>query len=316
MRKSWSKRILNSWIARVGAPRPVILCYHRIVSSISQAQDSPAPELCVAQEQFAEQLAYLQKNREVVSLSNFVSFLQQGKLSNAHVAITFDDGYKDFITHALPVLLQYSIPATVFVSNGLITGASRPWWFDLSERVASQLLHNKVIPSQSEAFARGFSQRLIVTEYLKNCSMEAREQILSMIPAQHDAHLFMNVEELGSILQQRVVDLAEHTSRHCSLAYETEKVLEQEILECREFFRKQEIPILPMVAYPFGSYKQAGHREYACAAQLKSSAGLTTITGFCDVTSNIFALPRVPVDYRFSLTEFRIALSNFTQYLI
>ena len=36
------------------------------------------------------------------------------------VAITFDDGYRDNLTHALPVLARYGLPCTIFVAAGFV----------------------------------------------------------------------------------------------------------------------------------------------------------------------------------------------------
>jgi len=43
------------------------------------------------------------------------------------VALTFDDGYANFVSHALPVLRHHGFPATVYAVSGRIGGQAR--WF-------------------------------------------------------------------------------------------------------------------------------------------------------------------------------------------
>jgi peptidoglycan/xylan/chitin deacetylase (PgdA/CDA1 family) len=67
---------------------------------------------------FEGKLLFLKENTNLVSLDDFFA----GDLSTdkINVVITFDDGYKSWITNALPILASLNIPATFFVSSNLI----------------------------------------------------------------------------------------------------------------------------------------------------------------------------------------------------
>jgi len=52
--------------------------------------------------------------------------LRQIRQTNGAICLTFDDGFRNFTEHALPVLLEYQIPATLFVVSGYC-GKSRGW---------------------------------------------------------------------------------------------------------------------------------------------------------------------------------------------
>lgn len=75
-------------------------------------------EMNVTPENFAAQMAWLAANRPVIPL-------EQAAEGQPGVAITFDDGYRDSLTNAAPVLEQYAFPATVFVVAGCL-GATLP----------------------------------------------------------------------------------------------------------------------------------------------------------------------------------------------
>lgn len=86
-----------------------ILCYH----SISDAGVSTA----ITPAAFAAQLSYLKKSGYAfVSLDAILDWLGgKGALPEKAVALTFDDGYADFETAALPILEKYDAPAALFV---------------------------------------------------------------------------------------------------------------------------------------------------------------------------------------------------------
>jgi len=67
---------------------------------------------------FKAKIYFLKQSTNVVSLEDFLS----GKLSTKkiNVVITFDDGYKSWLTHAVPVLKEFGLPATFFVTSGFV----------------------------------------------------------------------------------------------------------------------------------------------------------------------------------------------------
>jgi peptidoglycan/xylan/chitin deacetylase (PgdA/CDA1 family) len=101
------------------APLPVLV-YHSV-------HDDP-PEwiapYAVARRAFAEQLdAVLASGRTPVTAGQVVAARTGGpRLPEHAVAITFDDGFHDFVDHAWPELEHRSLPVTLFVT----TGALRP----------------------------------------------------------------------------------------------------------------------------------------------------------------------------------------------
>ncbi len=88
---------------------PIILMYHSISRDGSLHTVTP--------EHFHAQMKELAKTGKVVPLSALVEGLEDKK-GRGVIAVTFDDGYKDFLTTALPTLREFTIPATLFVSGG------------------------------------------------------------------------------------------------------------------------------------------------------------------------------------------------------
>ena len=89
-----------------------VLMYHRI--NISRRFD----QLTVSPQRFDEHMAFLAKNYHVISLEKMLSSdFQADSLDRPLVVLTFDDGYLDNLTQALPTLIQYQLPATIFVTT-------------------------------------------------------------------------------------------------------------------------------------------------------------------------------------------------------
>src|SRR5262245_47856943 len=53
-------------------------------------------------------------------------------------SFTFDDGFADNLTRALPVMERFGAPFTVYVTTGMITREMDAWWFGLAELVSVQ----------------------------------------------------------------------------------------------------------------------------------------------------------------------------------
>ena len=60
---------------------------------------------------------------------SFAAALADGEPLSRSVVITFDDGYRDNLLVAKPILEEHGLPATVFVTTGYV-GSNRDFWWD------------------------------------------------------------------------------------------------------------------------------------------------------------------------------------------
>ncbi len=117
---------LTGLVRRAAARRSqglAILGYHRV----NDERDPYFYALPTAV--FERHMAYVARAYRVLPLEEAVACLAHGDLPPNALCITFDDGYRDNLTHAAPILARYRLPATVFLATGFI-GASAVPWFD------------------------------------------------------------------------------------------------------------------------------------------------------------------------------------------
>lgn len=97
-----------------GHDNAVMLVYHHV------SNDTP-PSTTISPQKFAEHLAYLHEHHQVVALDALVNALKSGQsLPDKAVAITFDDGYRNILENAHPMLMEYEMPYTIFINPGTI----------------------------------------------------------------------------------------------------------------------------------------------------------------------------------------------------
>ncbi len=124
---------------RRSQPGVVILIYHRVGRRSRSRVDLP-PWL------FEEQMSILAAGGETVGLSESLERLAQPSGQRA-VVVTFDDGTADFVDVALPILVSYGVPATLYVATDFIDrGRSFPHdgapasWAALRDALATGLI--------------------------------------------------------------------------------------------------------------------------------------------------------------------------------
>ena len=127
------RRAIN-WVRRRLPPPvlPVILMYHRVATPRFDPW-----ELSVSPARFREQMQAIARHRTPVGIDELVHRLDEGSAAGTSVAVTFDDGYLDNFSEAKPVLEEYQVPATVFITTTAIDAKGDFWWEELAQMLMS-----------------------------------------------------------------------------------------------------------------------------------------------------------------------------------
>jgi len=118
------------WLrSRTSAPPLSVFTYHRITRTASVEAEGLDPDVVDAEPaQLEAQLAVIQSYFRVVSLEEVRWFMERrASLRNA-VLVTFDDGYTDCLTGALPILRRAGVRATFFIPTAFPDSGHLFWW--------------------------------------------------------------------------------------------------------------------------------------------------------------------------------------------
>jgi peptidoglycan/xylan/chitin deacetylase (PgdA/CDA1 family) len=119
--------------ARSAEPGGVaVLMYHRVDASVPT--DAVGRDLTVEPGAFAAQLAYLRAHAiATITAEELARDIARGKRPERSVVLTFDDGYDDAATTALPILRKYGARGTFYVSSGFVGTPRHLSWKQLRE---------------------------------------------------------------------------------------------------------------------------------------------------------------------------------------
>lgn len=108
-----------------------VLMFHRVLPADDQAFALAEREFTFSQDGFCRTLDFVQRHYSVVSLDDLqAARLGQTALPRNPLLITFDDGWRDTLAHALPELERRGLPAVLFLASEVVELDSPRWWQD------------------------------------------------------------------------------------------------------------------------------------------------------------------------------------------
>ncbi len=245
-----SRTGLDRFFRQLNRNRLLVVMYHGV-----SAAGSPPPlwtQLPVAR--FREQLLFLKRHYQLVSLEQLEAAIQQGQpLPERALLITFDDGLRNNATVAFPLLQHLEIPATIFLTMDRI-GSSGLLWFDELYFLLQQALTRRSVPDigcrqAEELLQAGLLQPayLAAVEYLKRCGSPLRTSIMAalnrLLPLDRslllDDYGLLSWHQVESMHRSGLISFGVHTATHRILTelsaseWEREVVLPRQTLENR-----------------------------------------------------------------------------------
>jgi peptidoglycan/xylan/chitin deacetylase (PgdA/CDA1 family) len=111
-------------------PGVPVLMYHRVDADVPA--DAVGRDLTVEPAAFEAQLRFLRDHRiSAITADDLTRALARGARPEHAVVLTFDDGYADAATIALPLLVKYGAKATFYISSGFVGTPRHVSWTQL-----------------------------------------------------------------------------------------------------------------------------------------------------------------------------------------
>lgn len=218
------------------------------------------------------------------------------------VAFTFDDGFADNLTKALPVMEKFAAPFTVYVPTGMIARDIDAWWFGVAALVRSRDRVELPGLGRFECSDRAGKQRAysaIETAIHKDFALlpAVREAIKAAgieIPTLVDREA-LTEGQLRILSSHSLVAIGGHTTTHANLARVPAATVRVEMADNRKFL--EDLIEEPVVhnAYPFGHAGACGVREAEISRSVGFRTAVTTRAGmvFPEHRDHLHELPRV-----------------------
>lgn len=300
---------------RPGQTRPAILMYHRV----ARVRHDPWG-IAVDPEHFEDQIAYLKEHRTAMSMDEFVQRLRSKTLPPDAVAITFDDGYRDNLINAMPVLVRHGVPASLFLATGYIDRKVPFWWDELATMILEsthpanweQVCRGEVItlcwPAAGRSDATGggwrawdkprtLRQRAYVAIWhrLQRAEEEERDRVMDSLRSHFEAALDplampMCAEEIRAFLKCGLIAVGAHSVTHPALTELSRLERRREIALSGEQCRALTTQRVDGFAYPYGDMNSEVRDD---VAREGFSWACSTQHAFIDCDQvDIYALPR------------------------
>lgn len=276
--------------------RLLILIYHRV---------HPRPDPMFPGEvdatRFDWQMALLRRHCHPIALADGVARLRSGDLPPRAVAITFDDGYADNATVALPILQRHGLSATFFIAPGFLDGG-RMWNDSIIEavrRACGDRLDLAVFDLASldlgPVESRGTVADAIIAsvKHLDPGERLARvTEFCSRLGAELPSDLMMTSAQVRH-LADAGMEVGAHTMTHPILRVLSAEAARQEIMRSREVLARITGRPVRAFAYPNGrpgdDYTE---RDRDIVAELGFDYAPCTRWGVATARSDRLQLPR------------------------
>jgi peptidoglycan/xylan/chitin deacetylase (PgdA/CDA1 family) len=300
-----------------------ILAYHRIFpNSYIPDQRSSFYRLGITESLFEEHIRYITQHHNCLTFNDAASFMQNRTLPKDCVMITFDDGYKDNMNIALPIMEKYKVPFTVYVCTGFIDKKASLWWYE----VESIIMRLKTIDIKlgvhtfkrdlNEAFEK-ISLIEEVNNIFKTSSIQDQTKYIEQFRAISDLKFtyhkdFLTWDELRAFSKHPLVTIGAHTVHHPALACLNPNEMHEEIFLSK--IRLEEELRIPVnhFAFPFGKKPQCSLREFQTCKELQFATASTTRFGHLQKEhfAAPYSLPRIAIDYHDSIPILKTKLSG------
>ena len=299
-------RAMSPWVEGAG----VIFMLHRVLPERSDAFQPNrhleiTPEFLRAVVDRVRQL-----DLDVVDLDEARRRLISGGPAKRFAAFTFDDGYRDNLELAQPILNALDVPFTIYVASGMIDRTTELWWLALEQIIGT---HDQIeidFPGRREVVdcssvdARMRAFRTLADQLTDLSEAQQRSQIRALAD-RYDfdleglcADVAMTWDQVREIDGDPSVTIGAHTHDHYAVARLTPDAARADIERGLERLAAETGKTARHFAYPYGYHSAAAARDFEMTRDMGFATAVTTRPGvlFADHRDHLTALPRVSLN--------------------
>jgi len=286
----------------------------------------------IATQQFEQHIRYLSQSRYTLcSMSTLIHCLREKISFPKHaVAITFDDGFLNNITDAYPILTKYNVPATIYLTAGLIGTAEKIW----TDRLLTAFLATReprvTLPQlgvlnlrSSDGLYRAYRQTV---DYMKTlpCDMknDLLESFIEQLGAGNDmdaqninhALALMSWDDAREIQSSGLIEFGGHTCHHEIMTRMKPRDITSDLQNCKNTIDSELGIDCSHFAYPNGSPADYNELIVDAVGATGWQSAVTTTIGHTSNHHDRFRLPRFGIGAKTSVDDLEYAMSGINQW--
>lgn len=252
-------------------PGVAVLCYHSIRTSEDSTRFS---DLHVTKATFQRHCRLIADTCNPISLGDFREARHSGRaLAARSVIVTFDDGYRGVLDHALPILQRYGIPAAVFVSAAPVLNAQHFWFDSLCRR------EGETAVTAARALPYPKWRALVDSSTITAVETESHRPLTSA--------------ELRRLAESPLIEVGAHTMTHPTLALAPVEAQQHEVAGCRAALESVLEKPVTAFAYPYGSpFADYTPETVSVVRQAAFDLAFTTTPSFATLECDPLQIPR------------------------
>lgn len=200
-----------------------VFMFHRVLPRCSAEYQNAEKEFTFSVEGFGQCLDFIQRHYQIVSQADVTAYLShQQRLPQCAGLITFDDGWRDTLLHALPELKKRALPAVLFLATEVPELNDNDWWQDVLVELTAQedgldRIKSALAIRHPDEADRTFLLRR-VTATLGALDEAQRQAILhSLVSRPPGARQMLTQADLGSL--RPWITIAGHGHSHAPLSH-------------------------------------------------------------------------------------------------
>ena len=310
------KYFRQRWSPHKPATRGIIIMMHEV----NNGPEDYARELATGlmAESLDSIVTLLRHEWDIVTIEEALARLTHDDSGNRFAVLSFDDGYRDTLTRALPILERHDAPFIVYIPTGAPTRDLHSWWLGL--RAVFQSNDHVDIACMGTHFeCRNYEDKIesfhralawVRADYRRSRLLDDTFRHYGISLAALNEAYFMDESELRILSQHRLAKIGAHTVSHNALSLLSPAAVREEFVSNSHYLEELLNCRVVDLAYPYGEPDTCGAREFALATEVGFRSAVTSRYGALleHHRRSTCELPRVAAGGNVDLDKFATAV--------
>ena len=291
----------------------IILLYHGVSENVSKGIENHSQKH-INYKEFEKNMVYLKKSNVILSMDELIYLKENNdKFPVNSVVITFDDGFENNYSVAAPILDNLNIPATFYITSGLI-GTEILFWVDIIEdcinRTKEKFIEIELGPNPYHFILESNNDKIYaineIKSFCKSVNYKIKDTIIDQVimktkikPSEESSSNYkkMSWKQLKEIHENSLFLVGGHSTLHNILSFQPKEDMKDDIIKSIKLLEDNLNTRIKHYSYPEG---QAIHYNNHVKKILKSQ-GIkccpSAIPGINNHNTDLFELRRIMVGF-------------------